>query len=122
MDIVQTAQLPPHHCAVIPFMANSNASGWIDTKHDLPCPCGNAEHVYVSFEGAAELSKMIGWVPKSHVRAREQENASLKAELEQVKAELQEAEQQLTAIDYLSKHGQMKAYAKAGRPKKEVTT
>jgi hypothetical protein len=113
--VVQQAVERPFRCAILPFIGNSNASGWIDTGQRL-----ELEKIYVSFEGAAVLGDLIGWVPKSHVRAHEQENASLKARIEQLEAELQEADKFREAVNYLSKDGQMKPYAKSGRPKKEI--
>jgi hypothetical protein len=105
----------PNRCAVLPFLGNRNCSGFIDTNQRL-----DLEHVYVSFEAAYELAKFIGWSPPSHLREVQQENASLKARIEQLEAELQEADRFREAVNYLSKDGQMKPYAKSGRPKKEA--
>lgn len=114
MKIVQQAAIRPNRCAVIPYIGNTNAAGFIDTGMDL-----DLEHVYVSFEAVCEMAKMLGWSGPSVVRGLEAQLAALGAEFDQVKAELTEANRQLDAIDYLSSAGQLKAYKKAGRPSKE---
>jgi hypothetical protein len=72
MRRVQQASIAPFRCAVIPFMGNQSASGFIDTGMDL---IGVDPHVYVSFEGAVEIAKEIGWVGPSVVKAVEDEVA-----------------------------------------------
>lgn len=113
MRRVQQANQRPFRCAVIPFMANSNASGFIDTGQFL-----GDEKVYVSFEGAVEIAKEIGWVGPSVSRGMEAENARLQAELDQAKAELADAQHYIDSVEYVAR-GPMKAYKKPGRKPKE---
>lgn len=116
MRLCQQANQAPFRCAVIPFMSNSNASGFIDTGQFL-----GDDKVFVSFEGAVEIAKTIGWQGPSARRAAEQENAALRAELDQVKADLAEAERQIEAIDFLGSKDFI-TRQKRGPKKKEPTT
>jgi hypothetical protein len=116
MRRVQQASIAPFRCAVIPFMGNQSASGFIDTGMDL---IGVDPHVYVSFEGAVEIAKEIGWVGPSVVKELEDNYSFIASRCEQLEAELAEANKHLDAIDFIAT-GPMKAYKKQGRPKKEV--
>lgn len=113
MRLTQQANQSPYHCAVIPFMGNSNASGFIDTGQHL-----GDEKVFVSFEGAVEIAKAIGWCPPSQRKGLEAEVARLTAALDQSKADLREADKFADAIEYIGRE-QLKPYKKSGR-KKEV--
>lgn len=116
MRLVQQANQSPFRCAVIPFKGNSNSRyGFIDTGQHL-----RDEKVYVSVEAAFEIGKLIGWSPPSHKRGLEAENAALKARIDQLEAELLEADKFKDSIDYIGRE-QMKPYKKPGRPKKEAT-
>src|SRR3954469_8777959 len=106
MRRVQQASIAPFRCAVIPFMGNQSASGFIDTGMDL---IGVDPHVYVSFEGAVEIAKEIGWFGPSVVRGLEEELATPQARIEQLEAEVAEADRYRDSIDFIAT-GPMKAY------------
>lgn len=114
MKIVQQANQSPFRCAVIPFKGNSTSRyGFIDTGQHL-----RDEKVYISVEAAFEIATLIGWSPPSQKRGLTTENAAKQARIDQLEAELAEANKRLEAIDYIST-GPMKPYKKSGRPKKE---
>jgi hypothetical protein len=115
--LVQQANIRPHRCAVIPFMGNSNSAGFIDTGNDL-----DLEHVYVSYEAVCEMAGMLGWAGPSALKQRDAQIASLQARVDQLQAEVEEADKFAEAAEYtLGKFGQ-KVQRKPGRPKKETET
>jgi hypothetical protein len=113
---VDHATLPPHRCAVLPFVSNSNAKaasstpGWISTaststsrspKRGSPSPRRSAGPRRSSCgagggERPASRPRSTNWRPSSPRRTV-----------------------QLDAIDYIGR-GQMKPYKKSGRPKTKV--
>ena len=116
MRVVDQAAMPPHRCAVVPFISNSNAkAGFIDTGVDL-----DRQRVYISrAEGCVQLAQAIGWHPPAVVREKDAEIAALQARVEQLEAELAESNRTLDAIEFIGR-GPMKPYKKPGRPKKET--
>jgi hypothetical protein len=96
MYVTDQARERPHRCAVLPYIGNSNCSGWIDTGGYL-----DREKVYVSFEAAAEMARLIGWVAPSQRRGLEQENTSLQARVEQLEAELEDERAVNSSIEFL---------------------
>lgn len=116
MRRVQQATQRPFRCAVIPFLGNSNASGFIDTGMFL-----QDEKVYISFEGAVEIAKEIRWVGPSERRELQAQNAALQARVDQLEQEIREADKLIEASKYsLEKFGS-KVQSKPGRKKKEAT-
>lgn len=114
---VDSAALFPHHCAAIPFLGNSSArAGFIDTGMEIR---GVDPHIYISMEAAQEIAKFIGWSGPSTARGLQGEVARLTAELDQVIAERDAAQQYIDSIEYVAR-GPMKPYKKSGRPKKEA--
>jgi hypothetical protein len=113
---VDQATLPPHRCAVVPYVGNANAlSGFIDTGMEL-----DREHVYISVaEAGTAIARAIGWSPPNVVRALEAENAQLLKRVEELEAEVAEADKFKESIDYIGR-GPMKPYKKSGRPKTKV--
>lgn len=118
MRRVDLAAHSPHHCAVIPFVGNSNAkAGFLDTGMDL-----DRQRVYISLaEAGVQIAQEIGWHPPSAVRERDARIEELEGEVGDLRRQLQDANRQLDAIDFIGR-GPMKAYKKSGRPKKEETT
>jgi hypothetical protein len=111
------ASIRPHRCAVLPYMGNSNASGWIDTGSKL-----DMDHVYVSFEAVCEMAQMLGWVGPSVLREKEAQIASLRAVVEQRDAELAEADKLIQASRYsLESFGGKVKHKPGPRPKQEET-
>ena len=116
MRYVQHAALRPHHCAVIPFIGNTNGRGFIDTGIDLP---GWDPHVYVSVEAIEEMARLIGWQP-AHVSQQATAQAAGKDDrITEVEAERDELKAQLAAIGTLRLAGATTARP-VGRPKKAV--
>lgn len=115
MRVVDLPSRPPHRCAVVPFVGGSNArAGFFDTGMDVD------GRVYISrAEAGVQIAEAIGWHPPSKVRALEEEVAAQAARIEQLEAELAEADRFKESIDYIAGE-QMKPYKKAGRPKKET--
>jgi hypothetical protein len=116
---VGSATLAPHRCAVVPFVGNSTAKqGFIDTGSELG---REGERVYISVaEAAPVIAQAIGWSPPSKVRKLEGELAALKAENEQLKAEVKEADKFAEAAEYTLGRFGHKVQKKPGRPKKET--
>lgn len=114
MRRVQQANQRPFHCAVIPFKGNSNASGFIDTGQFL-----GDDKVYVSFEAAVLLAKEIGWVGPSSKKADESRIAELEREVNDLRAQLQDADKLVSAAEYSLTAFGGKLQKKPGRPKKE---
>jgi hypothetical protein len=113
---VDQAAMPPHRCAVFPQLGNSNARGFFDTGSDL-----DRQRVYVSFVAVCEMARELGWIGPTQRRGLEDEIASLKAEMEQVSADLEEAERQIAAIDFLGSKDFV-TRQKKGPKKKETPT
>jgi hypothetical protein len=110
MRVTQQATERPFRCAVLPYIGNSNSSGWIDTGCYL-----DREKVYVSFEAAAEMAKEIGWVAPSQRRELEAEVALLRSRIEALESEVGEADKFAEAAEYtLAKFGQ-RVQRKPGR-------
>lgn len=115
MRIVDHPAIRPHRCAVIPYLGASNASGFIDTGMDL-----DREHVYVSFEAVCEMAKMLGWVGPSVAKGQEARIAELEAEIDDLHAQLQEADRFAEAAEYTLGRFGSKVQNKPGRkPKTE---
>lgn len=114
MRLTQQANQRPFRCAVIPFKGNSNASGFIDTGQFL-----GDDKVFVSFEGATMLAEKIGWNGPRARKAFEARIEELEAENDDLRAQLQDAERQLEAIDFLGSKDFV-ARQKRGPKKKET--
>jgi hypothetical protein len=116
MRHVDQAVVRPFRCAVIPYLGNKNAlGGFIDTGQSL-----DREHVYISLEAAVELAKFIGWTGPSAVKAKDDEIVALRSRIEQLEAEVREADKFAESAEYtLARFGQ-KVQRKPGRPKKET--
>jgi hypothetical protein len=116
MRLVQNAVRLPHRCAVVPFIGQNHAEGFIDTECDL-----DGLRVYISVVAFRDIAKLLRYVPASAVVAAEDRVAALQAELAQARAELAQAELHLDAVDLLESRG-FTARKKPGRPKKEEVT
>jgi hypothetical protein len=113
---VQHAALRPHHCAVIPFIGNTNGRGFIDTGIDLP---GWDPHVYVSVEAVEEMAREIGWQP-AHISAQAATRAGEKdARIAELEAEVADKTERLEAVQVLRSAGYTSA-RKPGRKSKAV--
>lgn len=116
MRFVQHAAIRPHHCAAIPYMGNSNSQGFFDTGSELD---GFDNHVYISVEAVAEMAQLMGWSHPSALDKLEREKAALQAQVDQLQAEVKEADKFAEAAEYtLGKFG-AKVQKKPGRPPKE---
>jgi hypothetical protein len=110
MRVTQQATERPFRCAVLPYIGNSRASGWIDTGSYL-----DREKVYISFEAAAAMAKEIGWIAPSQRRELEAEVALLRSRIEALESEVGEADKFAEAAEYtLAKFGQ-RVQRKPGR-------
>lgn len=116
MRLVQQATTYPHRCAVFPQIGNGSATGFFDTGSEL-----DRQHVYVSFEAVCEMARLLGWQGPAAVRSLEAENASAKAKIDQLEAELAETERTIAAIDYLGSKDFVKRNKPGRKPKAEVT-
>lgn len=96
MRLVPHAARPPHRCAAIPFLSNSNARGFFDTGCDLP---GWDPHVYLSIEAVEQMAQMLGWAPTKA-------NAGVVRQLDEAKKELQESQERVAELE-----GQLAAVA-----------
>lgn len=116
MRVVDQAARPPHRCAVVPFVSNSNArAGFIDTGMDVD------GRVYISrAEAGVQIAEAIGWHPPSKVRAQEARIEELETELDDLRAQLQEADKFAEAAEYTLGRFGAKVQKKPGRPKKEA--
>lgn len=107
--------MPPHRCAVLPFKGNSNAAGFFDTGSDL-----DRQRVYVSFDAVCEMARLLGWVGPSQLREKDAQIASLQHRVDELEAEVREADKFAESAEYtLAKFG-TKVQRKPGRPKKET--
>lgn len=89
MRLVQQANQRPFRCAVIPFLGNSNAQGFIDTEQYLGM---DDDKVYISFEGAVEVAKCIGWRGPREYKGLEDRVVELEAKIAQLEREVKEAD------------------------------
>jgi hypothetical protein len=108
--LTHKAVLPPHRCAALPFIGNSNAAGWIDTGSHL-----EQERVYLSFQAVAEMARMIGWVAPSQRHDLEAQVASLRARVTELEAEVGEADKFAEAAEYTLAHFGQRVQRKPGR-------
>lgn len=115
MRWVQHAVSRPMRCAVVPFIGNSNAKkGFIDTGQDLH---GWDPHVYVSVEAVEEMARFIGWQPAHVQQGIKAQLAERDAELESLRAQVSELNEQLGAVQVLKNAGFAQAKP-PGRPRK----
>jgi hypothetical protein len=113
--LVQHAALPPHRCAVVPFIGNSSAKrGFVDTGMDLP---GRDPHVYVSVDAVEQMARMVGWQPAFVLDDFRRQIADLKGELEALKAIVAQRDEQLDAVKVLKNAG-FAQQGVPGRPRK----
>lgn len=117
MQWVEAAAQPPHHCAVIPYIGNSNAEGgFVDTGTDL---LGIDPHVYVSQTACLMLGEAVGMKRGEVVTGIEAQLEQVRGELAEVVAERDELKAKFGAIDILASEG-FRARNKPGRPAKKT--
>lgn len=117
MRWVPHAAQRPHKCAVIPFKGNHNAGkGFIDTGQILS---GWDPHVYVSVDAVEQMARMVGWVPGHVAQSQGKQAEELRDEIAQLRAELDQALEQLDAVQVLKNAGFQQARP-VGRPKKKA--
>jgi hypothetical protein len=108
----------PHHCCVIPGRdATKEPRGFIDTGNSLP---GIDPHIYISWAGAELIAEKIGCVSGEQFGETLQEIAALRARVEELEAELKEAEQFSDAVAGMTKRGYAVRKATGRKPKQKV--
>lgn len=108
-------KLPPGAgpCAVIPYMGSDE--WFVDTGMVL---VGIDKHVFVSKTACEELGKFAGFVPAAVLDAAAEANVGLLARIEQLEAELADAEAVVSAIDVIESRD-FRARKRPGRKPKE---
>jgi hypothetical protein len=104
--VVERCEMPPGHC--IATMSDSDPKGFVDT---LLTPALVDPRVYLSVSYIEEAARKLGM---------EYADEGNGARIEELEAELAEAERQLRAIDVMESAGFV-ARKKPGRPKKTTT-
>jgi hypothetical protein len=117
MRLVERAAHRPMRCAALPYIGQNHPDGFIDTGSELIGGWDN--HVYISVAALREMARLINWVPPGELKAAERENEQLRAELKLAKAELEEAQRVIAAVDVIESEG-FRARKKSGRPKVEA--
>lgn len=115
MRIMPHAALPPHRCAVIPFVGNHNSRGFFDTGMELP---GWDPHVYVSVEAVEEMARMLGWAPQHVNQTALVKQKRAEEELKEKNAEIVALKEQLEAVQTLQRAGFTSAASR--RPSRKV--
>lgn len=100
MRWVQTAVQAPHRCAAVPFIGHTSQRGFIDTGSDMN---GWDQHVYVSVEAVEQMARIIDWSPPADVHALQQLVAVQERRIDQLEAELAEANQVADAFDVVKR-------------------
>jgi hypothetical protein len=117
MRLVARAAHRPMRCAALPYIGQNHESGFVDTGSELIGGWDN--HVYISVVAVKEMARLINWVPPGELRAVERDVEQLRAELQIAKAELEEAQRVIAAVDVIESEG-FRARKKSGRPKVEA--
>lgn len=102
--VVERCEMPPGHC--IATMADTDPKGFVDT---LLTPALVDPRVYLSVSWIEECARKLGME-----YASESESAALEARVEQLEAELADADKRLEAIDVMESAG-FTARKKPGR-------
>lgn len=112
MRWVQHAAIRPHHCAVIPYVANSNArAGFFDTGNDFR----DQDHCYISVEAVQEMARLIGWQPSTVLKPLEAKVAARDERIAELEAEVAEHEKFRDAAEYTLEKFGSKVRNKPGR-------
>lgn len=112
MRWVQHAAIRPHRCAVIPYVANSNAkAGFFDTGNDFR----DQDHCYVSVEAVEEMARQIGWQPSTVTAPLQAKIVAKDERIADLEAELEEAEKFKDAAEYTLGRFETKIRNKPGR-------
>lgn len=121
MRLVQHPGLAPHRCAVLPYLGASNSAGFFDSEQELGPPGARVrDRVYVSFEAVCEMARLLGWVGPSVVKAKDADLASKQARIDQLEAELREADRFSQAIDVIESKDFRARQKRGPKPKKEA--
>lgn len=102
MRFVERAVSRPSTCAVIPGRGAAEKEGFIDTGNEL---MGWDPHVYISFAGAREVARFIGWVDPESVAGLQEEVQVANDRIAELEQELNDAELDLQAKDRLERKG-----------------
>lgn len=113
--LVPRAQARPNHCAVFPSLGQAHRDGYFDTGVDLQ---GFDNRVYVSVEAVRVMARKLDWKGPEDFAEVEREREQLERELEDVRAQLAEADRELSAVYSLKSRGWTTG-AKPGRKAKE---
>lgn len=114
MRWVQAAQIRPHRCSFIPFVAGHHPKGFFDFGTEIMAFDG---HAYCSVVAAEQMAGAMGWAPAgdaSNLRARVRELEAVVALKDEEVAALQV---KLDAVQVLRQAG-YEAARRPGRPKK----
>lgn len=116
MRWVQQAALSPHRCAVLPYVGNSSTTkGFLDTGVDVD----GIYRIYLSGEFFEHIIPQMGYVPEGKLAGMQAKLDQKDAEIAEIKAERDELQGQLDAVDRLVKHDTWVKSRKPGRPPKK---
>lgn len=115
MRFVERADIRPSRCAVFPQIAGNHPQGFFDCG-ELP---GFDNRVYVSIVAVEEMARKRGWCSPDEQAELAAERNALEERLQQLEAELMEADKFQHAVDVLESRD-FRARKKPGRPKKET--
>lgn len=115
MRLVPQAVIRPHHCAMLPHLGSAHVKGYVDTGSELP---GFDNHGYASVVFVEEAArKLLGWSSPEVVKELEDRLAERDRTIEDLRAQLEEADRHLSAIEVMESAG-FRARKKPGRPRK----
>lgn len=118
MRLVEHAACRPHHCAILPYVGNSNVRRFfVDTGTELQ---GFDNHIYLSDVGVEAAAQLIGYPSLSEIGQLKRQLDEALERAETAEAERDELQKKFAAIDVLAS-ADFRARNKPGRPKQTKT-